>query len=384
MNALRILFFCSLFTFTSFSQTYQIDELRIYSWNDAAMPPDWQQDFTEQYTYGNGGNKETKIVGTSFPNLDNVSQHIKTYNANNDIKTDVLYAWDPTPPGSWIVISQTLYDYNTTTNNLISETSQTYNPVSMTFFNSSRELFEDYEGANAKKQTNQTWNLTPPGSWENVEKVDITYTSGMPTLALYSLWDSVTTMDWLPPYEQDTATYNGSLLDQVITENFDTGELDRSTYTYLGGLLDTVLFESSSDGGTNWDPYDRELLSYDANDNNTVLIFEDNSTGPWVGYFKQEKDFSVAAPLSTETFNASNFNAFPNPVGDVLYMKFNLPLSNMAVAEVYSVDGRLIKSQNINSGVESSNIELHNLVKGIYLLQIKNNNDKKTIRIIKE
>ena len=384
MNAFKILFVLTFVTFASFSQTYKMDELRIYSWNDAAMPADWQQDFTEQYTYGNGGNKETKIVGISFPSLDNVSQHIKTYNANNDIETDELYAWDPTPPGSWKIFTQTLYVYNTTTNNLISETSQMYNSVNMTFINSTRELFDDYDGANAKKQTNQTWNLLGMGVWENVEKVDITYTSGLPTLALYSRWDSVTTMDWLPPYEQDTATYNGGLLDQVNTENFDTGDLDRSTYTYLGGLLDMVLFESSTDGGTNWDPYDRELSSYDSNDNNTVLIFEDNDTGPWVGYFKAERDFSVAAPLSTESFNAGNFIIYPNPVSDVLYMKFNSPISNTAVAEVYSVDGRLVKSENINTGVESSNIELQNLVKGVYLLQIKDNNYNKTIRIIKK
>ena len=259
-----------------------------------------------------------------------------------------------------------------------------YDSFNMTFVNSSRELFEDYDGANAKKQTDQTWNIGM-GVWDNVEKADITYTSGLPTLALYSLWDSVTTMDWLPPYEQDTATYTGSLLMEVLEEDLnDLNIKDRSTYTYLGGLQDMVLFESSIDGGVNWDPYDREFLEYDSNDNNNVLIFEDNDTGPWIGYFKAEHDFTVAGPLSTETFNADNFNAFPNPVSDVLYMKFNLPLSNKAVAEVYSVDGRLVKSQNINTGVESSNIELQNLVKGIYLLQIQDNNSKKTIRIIKK
>ncbi len=384
MNALRLLFFFSLITFTGFSQTYKVDEVRIYSNDTDAIPAEWQHDFTEVYTYGNGGTKETKIVGTSTSSPDPSSQHIKSYNGNNDIEKDELYAWDPsTPPGSWKLISHILYDYHSSTTNLMSETTQIYNSITMTYLNTDRELFEDYEGANAKKETNQTWNLGM-GVWENEEKVDITYTSGLPTLALYSLWDSVTTMDWLPPYEQDTATYNGSLLDQVTSEDLDTGELDRSTYTYLGGLLDMVLFESSTDGGTNWDPNDRELSGYDANDNNNELIFEDNSTGPWIGYFKTERDFSVAAPLSTETFNAGNFNAFPNPVSDVLNMKFNLPLSNSAVAEVYSLDGRLVKSQNINTGVKSSAIGLQNLVEGIYLLQLKDNNDKKTIKIIKK
>jgi len=375
-----------LITFTGFSQTYKVDELRTYSWNETAMPADWQQDFTEQYTYANGGTKETKIVGISFPSLDNVSQHIKYYNGNNDIVKDELYAWDPTPPGSWTLISQIVYVYNVTTNNLISETTQTYNSFTMMFINSTRELYDDYDGANAKKQTNQTWNIGMD-VWDNVEKVDVTYTSGMPTLALYSLWGDtgMGVMGWLPPYEQDTATYNGSLVDQVITENFDTGELDRSTYTYIGGLLDMILFESSMNAGVTWDPYDRELSTYDANDNNTVLIFEDNSTGPWVGYFKQEKDFSVAAPLSTESFERSNVKVYPNPVDDILNLKFKNLTSNLISVDLFGMDGRLLITDQINTSLNKLELDLTSVSQGQYILMLSDISGKnQNFKILKK
>jgi hypothetical protein len=248
----------------------------------------------------------------------------------------------------------------------------------MLFEDSSRIVY-DYLGSDAIKQTDQIWD---GANWENVEKADITYTSGLPTFAEYSLWDDINSV-WFPAYEQDTATYSGGLLMQVVTENFDTGDLDRSVYTYTDELLDMVVFEEWD--GANWVPFDRELSSYDANGNNTVLIYEDNSTGPWVGYFKQEKDFSVAAPLSTESFETSNFKIYPNPVNDILYLESASQLSNAANASVYGMDGRLIKAMDLKTDQNNFEIDFQSLGKGLYILDIKGKNDeRKTIKIIKK
>ncbi len=254
----------------------------------------------------------------------------------------------------------------------------------MTFINSQESYLMIMMEPMLIKQTNQTWNRTPPGSWENVEKVDITYTSGNPTVALYSLWDDTAIhLIWFSPYEQDTATYDGGLLMQVDTENFDTGDLDRSVYTYTDGLLDMIVFEEWD--GANWVPFDRELSYYDANDNNNVLIFEDNSTGPWVGYFKQEKDHSPAAPLSTNSFDSTNLKVYPNPVSDVLHLNLRSPITNATDGFLYGMDGRLIKTLEIKQNQSNFEFDLQNLRQGIYILDLKSaNNDKKTLKIIKK
>lgn len=376
MKTTNLIILCSLFSITSFSQTvYQVDELRIYSWDDTAMPPDWQHNITQQFTYENGGNKETKLLALSIPGMENIYQNIKSYNENNDIILDKLQIWDSGIP-DWITQSQIVYTY--ISNNLKEETTQIYNPFTMLFDDSSRIVY-DYLGSDAIKQTDQIWD---GANWENVEKADITYTSGLPTFAEYSLWDDINSV-WFPPYEQDTATYSGGLLMQVVTENFDTGDLDRSVYTYTDELLDMVVFEEWD--GANWVPFDRELSSYDANGNNTVLIYEDNSTGPWVGYFKQEKDFSVAAPLSTESFETSNFKIYPNPVNDILYLESASQLSNAANASVYGMDGRLIKAMDLKTDQNNFEIDFQSLGKGLYILDIKGKNDeRKTIKIIKK
>ena len=378
MKTIQLIILCSFLSLTGFSQTlYQVDELRMYSWDDTAVPPDWRHDLTEQYTYENGGNKETKLVGLSVPGLENLYQNIKSYNGNNDIILDVRQFWN-SMTSTWVDQSQVVYTYDNVTDYLIAETIQIYNPITMDFDDSSRELYE-YIGADAVKETYQIWN---GAIWENVEKVDITYVSGLPTEAEYSLWDD-NGMVWLSPYEKDTATYVGGLLMEVETENYDTGDLDRSVYTYTDGLLDMIVFEEWD--GAIWVPFDRERNTYDANDNIRELIYEDNSTGSWVGYFKQEKDYSPAAPLSTDSFEKNNFKAYPNPVNDVLYLDLKSGLTKTANVFLYGMDGRLIKTFDIKTNQRNFEFDLQNVRQGIYFLDIQGaNNEKKTLKIIKK
>jgi hypothetical protein len=357
-----IFIFSFLISFSSFSQTYKVDELRIYSWDDTAVPADWNQDFVEQYTYENGGNKETSSLGLSFPGMDKLYKHIKTYNANNDIIKDVFQFWNATPPGIWESFSQTVYSYDGL--NLEYITRQLY-VSGVTFVNSSREWLE-YSGSYTIRQTDQTWN---GANWVNDEKTEITNNgSGMPIEAFYSLYDSVTTMDWLAPYEKDTATYINGLLMEVITEDLTNGDLDRSTYMYSSGLLTELLFEQSLDGGANYTPYDREFNSYDTNGNNTVLVFEDNNTGSWVKYFKEEKDFSIAAPfsLSAESFNKESFKVFPNPASDVINVISTIGIDRI---ELFDISGKKVVSTSQNKQINIKNIK-----SGLYVLKVFNNN----------
>ena len=92
-----------LSVFLSFSQTYKIDENKIYFWFSG-----WEQQYTEQYSYANGGNKETNLLELSFPNLENSAQYNKTYNANNDIILNVYQTWNGS---GWDNDYQIVYEY---------------------------------------------------------------------------------------------------------------------------------------------------------------------------------------------------------------------------------------------------------------------------------
>jgi len=76
MHTSRLFLLCLFGTILSYAQTtYKIDEKYIYSWDDPTM--DWKQDLTHQYTYGNGGAKETKLLILSYPGSQNLSQSLK-------------------------------------------------------------------------------------------------------------------------------------------------------------------------------------------------------------------------------------------------------------------------------------------------------------------
>jgi len=65
-------------------------------------------------------------------------------------------------------------------------------------------------------------------------------------------------------------------------------------------------------------------------------------------------------------------------VNDILYVKYD----NMQQYDVYSVDGRLIKSLQTNNDEEV--IDFSDLESGIYMIRITSNKGVVTRRIIKE
>ena len=355
-------------SFPSSSQTYKVDEKRVYSWNGA---PDWLQTFTEQYTYANGGNKETKILGLNFPSLENLYQNNKTYNANNNIIMDVSFFWDNISM-LWIETYRDTYDYNGA-GNLITETSQTYNLVTMVYENNYRDMYE-YSGNDVIKQTIQNWNSVT-GMWDNDELFELSYMSpGNPSQAFYSEWNVNTSM-W-EVYEIDTATYDMGLISEILTEAPDGlggWEVDyRTTFTYTNGLETELLVQNWD--GTDWIDEDRDSSTYDANGNKTVYTFESWNMGAWEPYYKEEKTYSLAGALSLQSLDNENFKVFPNPASDVLNISSSVTINKM---EMFNVLGdKIMQSSKTNQ------LNIERLKPGIYLLKIFNNNRSTTKKVV--
>lgn len=75
--------------------------------------------------------------------------------------------------------------------------------------------------------------------------------------------------------------------------------------------------------------------------------------------------------------------AFPNPANEVVTISTTgLKNTETTTAYIYSVDGRLLRQQVLIR--DKTEIDIHALSKGIYLMQVRNNGQSKIIKFVKE
>jgi hypothetical protein len=98
------------------------------------------------------------------------------------------------------------------------------------------------------------------------------------------------------------------------------------------------------------------------NFNVTTSAFQSPYGGGWRDVFVSKISLN-----STQVFNSNaleiNMKLYPNPATD----NINLQLNQNGVLEVYSIDGKLIESVNINTNIYKLNIQHYN--KGMYMLR---------------
>ena len=80
--------------------------------------------------------------------------------------------------------------------------------------------------------------------------------------------------------------------------------------------------------------------------------------------------------------NKSQLNIYPNPSKDFLTINLNKTIAANAEITIYSFTGELVYAENIDF-LDNVNINVSNIVKGIYLLKIKINDDVLTKKFIK-
>lgn len=92
------------------------------------------------------------------------------------------------------------------------------------------------------------------------------------------------------------------------------------------------------------------------------------------------KLFFDEQPLNVSLLN-NNFElvAYPNPVADKLFIQTDVENANV---EVYSLDGRLVKSFTTNNVVTTT--DFTDVTTGIYIVKVSNGKAVKTIKIIKQ
>lgn len=100
-----------------------------------------------------------------------------------------------------------------------------------------------------------------------------------------------------------------------------------------------------------------------------------------------ERGFNCYASTST-AINENNFSAsvsiYPNPASNNLHLKINSDHTKIANATIYNCLGSTIISVSLNTTGADNNINLSNLEKGMYFIQIKSVDGIYTQRLIKE
>ncbi|WP_306352503.1 T9SS-dependent choice-of-anchor J family protein [Flavobacterium sp. '19STA2R22 D10 B1'] len=110
----------------------------------------------------------------------------------------------------------------------------------------------------------------------------------------------------------------------------------------------------------------------------------------YVGVWQYEGIFGPATPgtfkiaaynatLGTETFDASKFAYYPNPVKDVLNLSY---AENISSVSVYNLLGQEVMTRTINAN--QAQLDMSALVKGVYLVNVNSENLTKTVKVVKQ
>ena len=94
----------------------------------------------------------------------------------------------------------------------------------------------------------------------------------------------------------------------------------------------------------------------------------------------------ICLPTAIRTNKTLEFTTFPNPANNTINIQFSgSTISDKnAVIEINDLIGQAILQQNIVLNKETESVDISNLAKGIYLLNIKNAGQNNVVRFIKQ
>ncbi len=154
------------------------------------------------------------------------------------------------------------------------------------------------------------------------------------------------TNSWLSPFEVTTEDFVSIDDNAAYGPRNADGSLPVITYMHLAAGSD--LIDAGVDVGL---PY--------------------NGTAPDLGCFESSYTGVIQNPLS------ENIRCYPNPIGDKGYLEFTLAAGGDCKVGLYDISGRFIKllsDQNLQPGMQKISIDLSDVQRGIYFVNIALNN----------
>lgn len=114
--------------------------------------------------------------------------------------------------------------------------------------------------------------------------------------------------------------------------------------------------------------------------NNWTTFGEDVNGELYIGDISSGSIYKIKdATLGIDKPDLSHITLFPNPVKDELTIDFGTSNNRISQVSVYNIQGQQIKT-SITFDDNSSKISTHNMAKGMYIMEIFNENGQKTTR----
>lgn len=96
-------------------------------------------------------------------------------------------------------------------------------------------------------------------------------------------------------------------------------------------------------------------------------------------------NFTITPSLANDNFSLTDFSIYPNPNKGNFNIQFNSATENNIVISVHDIRGRSVyERQFINTGLFSQNIQLDGVQSGIYMVTVKDGNQKVVKKIVVE
>jgi hypothetical protein len=168
---------------------------------------------------------------------------------------------------------------------------------------------------------------------------------------------------------------------------------DNSNKIYVGTLFGLFYTEN---GGTTWVENNEQIgrvpvfaLRQDVNDYNVGTALEGamyvatHGRGMWsTNKFLSTQEITPADDQKLK----SGLSLYPNPSSDIINLTYELMNSSQVVVNIVTIEGKVAKQINIGNqalGKHRSNINVQDLPKGLYIVQVKTATDSKVAKFIK-
>lgn len=331
------------------------------SWNGTFF----KNEFQDVYTYDANHNQTSDIYqewnGTAWVNSDG---NIDMYDGNNNLISELSQNWNGT---SWDNYSLVTNTYNAN-KNILSGTHQTWNDIDLVWVNSSRELYTYDANNNLITYTSQYWDEDIIG-WDDSGLITYTYNaSNHPVSQLYQYWDGT---KWVN-YYNFIYTYNASQdLTNTLGQSWNVSNWDnasRTTNTYNGNHQLIKSLREDWDGA-----WIRATLSYNTYGENDFLESYSDRNFNIDGVIVTDGDstlnffHTITATHDVQTDDL-NITVSPNPSNGKFTINSKDALQSL---EVYNLLGERMFSVNEANGQTSTEINLADYGKGIYLISMR-------------
>lgn len=308
-----------------------------------------------------------------------------TLNNNEDLLTKIEYYWN-IELEVWDFFQKWNYSYDNSGINIFAIIQQ-WDNFTEEWNDYIKFMYEYDENGHEVQNIDLYWNSNIE-SWVTHGQHLSTYDDyGNKTLYLYQTWNS-DTEEW-DSLSHDLYIYDdNNNLTQHTHQSWDSNieewvNYEQALFTFdNNGNQIEYISQYWIDQVQEWGIYWHFLYEYDINGNQTQQLWQgwNSDTEEWVNINKEVYYWSEFETNGITGINKNRISIFPNPAADKITVSSGLSLLNPQI-KIYPVSGVLIQISRLNSQNE---IDISNLVNGIYFLNIDTDNGEIVRKFIKD